>query len=102
MDRTVIPFRQRKLDWLFVFFFVINLGFITYVVDIEQLIIPDPSSYQQPAWPPAAMIQLVHSYGNTFDPLLMARPQWWKNTIWIDVIFYGPFYAAAIYAFVKG
>jgi hypothetical protein len=32
----------------------------------------------------------------------MARPQWWKQTIWLDVIFYGPFYAFAIYAFLRG
>lgn len=32
----------------------------------------------------------------------MARPQWWKDTILLDVIFYGPFYCAAIYAFVRG
>ena len=32
----------------------------------------------------------------------MQRPQWWKDTIWLDVIFYGPFYALAIYAFIRG
>lgn len=48
------------------------------------------------------MIDTVHSYGHTFDPLLIARPAWWRATIWIDVLFFGPFYAAAIYAFVRG
>jgi hypothetical protein len=48
------------------------------------------------------MLTMIHHYGDTLDPLLMARPQWWKNTIWLDVVFYGPFYVAAIYAFVKG
>jgi hypothetical protein len=32
----------------------------------------------------------------------MARPQWWKMTIWVDSLFYGPFYAFATYAFIKG
>jgi hypothetical protein len=32
----------------------------------------------------------------------MARPQWWKQTIRLDVLLYGPFYALAIFAFVKG
>jgi len=32
----------------------------------------------------------------------MARPAWWRATIWIDSIFFGPFYAVAIYAFWKG
>jgi hypothetical protein len=72
------------------------------VVDLEQLVIPNPEHYQQPAWPPAVMINVIHSYGSNIDPLLMARPQWWKNTIWIDVLFYGPFYAVAIYAFLRG
>jgi hypothetical protein len=33
---------------------------------------------------------------------LMARPVWFKDTIWLDNILYGPFYATAIYAFIKG
>jgi hypothetical protein len=27
---------------------------------------------------------------------------WWKTTIWIDAVAFGPFYAVAIYAFVRG
>ncbi len=102
MENKTIPFSRRRVDWIFVGFFLINLFFITYIVDIEQLIIPDPYHFQQPLWPPAAMVRLIHAYGSNFDPLLMARPQWWKMTIWIDVLFYGPFYVLAIYAFVKG
>lgn len=102
MENKTIPFLQRRVDWIFVGFFMLNLFFITYIVDLEQLIIPDPSHFQQPLWPPASMIKLIHAYGISFDPLLMARPQWWKMTIWIDVLFYGPFYVLAIYAFIKG
>ncbi len=102
MDRKPVPFRRRRLDWLFVAFFLINFFFITYIVDLEQLVIPDPASYQQPVWPPASMVRIIHSYGSTYDPLLMARPQWWKQTIWLDVLFYGPFYAVSIYAFLRG
>ncbi len=32
----------------------------------------------------------------------MARQFWWKTTILIDAIFFGPFYVFAIYAFIKG
>ena len=99
---NVIPLRQRKYDWFFIGFFLINLFFITYIVDLEQLIIPDPYHYTQPLWPPAPFVQMIHKYGNSLDPLLMARPQWWKNTIWLDVLFYGPFYIVALYAFIKG
>ena len=102
MNEKVIPLHQRKLDWFFIGFFLINLLFITYIVDIEQLIIPDPSHFTQPLWPPAPMVKMIHNYGSTLDPLLMARPQWWKNTIWLDVVFYGPYYVAAVYAFIKG
>ncbi len=102
MDHRALPFSQRKVDWIFVGFFLINLFFITYIVDIEQIILPDPLHFQQPPWPPASMINLIHLYGSSFDPLLMARPVWWKMTIWIDSLFYGPFYAFAIYAFIKG
>jgi hypothetical protein len=102
MEQDTLPFSRRRADWFFIGFFLLNLLFITYIVDIEQLIIPDPYHFQQPPWPPAAMISLVHRYGNTFDPLLMARPVWWKMTIWLDVLFYGPFYVFAVYAFVRG
>jgi hypothetical protein len=102
MDHSTIPFSQRKVDWIIVGFFLINLFFITYIVDIEQIILPDPLHFRQPLWPPASMVKLIHWYGSSFDPLLMARPVWWKMTIWIDSLFYGPFYAFAIYAFIRG
>jgi hypothetical protein len=85
-----------------VVFFLINLGFITYVVDLESLVIADPARFTYPPWPPAPLVDLVHWYGRTFDPLLMARPPFWRMTIWIDVLYFGPFYACAIYAFVRG
>src|SRR5262249_26066407 len=62
----------------------------------------DPSHFEYPIWPPAPFVDLVHWWGKTFDPPLLARPPWWRATIWIDALFFGPFYAAAIYAYVKG
>jgi hypothetical protein len=102
MNNQTIPFSERRVDWIFVGFFLINFFFITYIVDIEQIIIPDPYNFKPPVWPPEAFVRLIHGYGDSFDPLLMARPQWWKMTIWVDSLIYGPFYAFAIYAFVKG
>jgi len=102
MEYSTIPFSKRKADWIFVGFFLINLFFITYIVDIEQIIIPDPLHFRQPVWLTVSMVKLIHWYGSSFDPVLMARPVWWKMTIWIDSLFYGPFYAFAIYAFIKG
>jgi hypothetical protein len=97
-----IPLRQRRGDLVFVAFFLLNATIITYVIDLEQLVVADPDSFDHPLWPPAPLIDLVHWYGSTYDPLLMARPPFWRMTIWIDVIFFGPFYVAAIYAFVRG
>lgn len=102
MARKVIPLRERKLDWISLAFFIVNLAFITYIVDLEQLVIPDTAKFIYPVWPPKFFVDLFHWFGNTFDPALMARPVWWKMTIWIDVLIFGPFYAAAIYAFIKG
>ena len=98
----MIPLNKRPVDWIIIAFFAINLGFITYIVDVEQLIIPDPQHFQYPIWPPAPLVDLVHWWGKNFDPVLLARPPWWKATIWIDSLFFGPFYAFAIYAFLKG
>ena len=97
-----VPLRERKTDLIFIVFFVVNLGFVTYIVDLESLVIADPANFEYPIWPPPPLVDLVHWYGTTFDPLLMARPAFWRMTIWIDVIFFGPFYAFAIYAFIRG
>ena len=99
--RQPIPLSERKLDWYFIGFFVINFAFITYIVDVEQIIIADPSNFEYPMWPPAVFVDLIHWWGHTYDPLLLARPPWWRATIWIDSLLFGPFYAAALYAFIK-
>ncbi|MEO8770711.1 MAG: emopamil-binding family protein [Ferruginibacter sp.] len=97
-----LPLSKRPVDIALIIFFAINLFFITYIVDIEQLVIANTNNFQYPIWPPAKMVDLVHWYGKNFDPVLMARPMWWRATIWIDALFFGPFYAFAIYAYVKG
>jgi hypothetical protein len=91
----------KRVDAALVAFFVLNLGFITYIVDVEQIVIADPAHFQYPLWPPAKLVDLVHWWGRTYDPALLARPPWWKATIWIDALFFGPYYALAIYAFIK-
>ena len=99
---ATLPLSRRRADWPILLFFAINLLFITYIVDLEQLVIANPDHFTYPVWPPAFMIDAVHNYGRTVDPVLMARPAWWKATIWIDVLFFGPFYVIALYAFAKG
>jgi hypothetical protein len=94
--------KDRPLDIAIVAFFLINLLFITYVVDLEQLVIPNAAHFTYPIWPPRPLVDLIHSYGRMYDHDLIARPVWWKMTIWIDNLLFGPFYIVATYAFVKG
>jgi EXPERA (EXPanded EBP superfamily) len=100
--RTPVPLRERLPDLVFVAFFLVNLVFITYMFDLEQIVVADPHHFSYPVWPPPQVVDLVHWYGNHYDPLLMARPPFWRMTIWIDVVFFGPFYLFAIYTFVRG
>ena len=102
MAEQAIPLRKRPLDLILFSFFLINLLFITYGVDLESLVVPDAYHFTYPLWPPRIAVDVIHFYGRTLDPDLMARPPWWKMTIWIEVIFFGPFYLAALYAFLKG
>jgi hypothetical protein len=97
-----VPLRERRWDLVFIVYFILNASFITYVVDLEQLVIADPANFDYPLWPPPPLVDLVHWYGENHDPLLIARPPFWRMTIWIDAIFFGPYYLFAIYAFVRG
>lgn len=76
MSMKILPLSKRPIDIALIVFFCINLFFITYIVDVEQLVIPDAYHFQYPVWPPAKMVDLVHWYGRNFDPVLMARPAW--------------------------
>jgi hypothetical protein len=100
--RRPIPLSRRPLDVALVAFFAVNLLFTTYVVSLEQIVIDDPFRFTPPLWPPERLLALVHWYERSFDPLLLARPAWYRATIWIDVVLFGPFYAVAIWAFVRG
>lgn len=99
--RRAIPLSQRPLDVALVAFFAVNLCFTTYVVSLEQLVIADPFHFAPPVWPPERLVALVHWWEKSFDPLLLARPAWYRATIWLDVLLFGPFYAFAIYAFAR-
>jgi len=102
MER-VIPLSRRKGDIVILGFFWLNILLITYIVDVEQIVLPDISGdWEYPLWPPAFWVDIIHWYGRNFDPVLIARPVWWRMTIWIDSLFFGPFYVLAIYAYTKG
>ncbi|HET6438651.1 MAG TPA: emopamil-binding family protein [Anaeromyxobacter sp.] len=100
--RLAIPLSRRPLDAALVAFFGVNLLFTTYVVSLEQVVIADPFHFTPPVWPPGPLLALVHWWERSFDPLLLARPAWYRGTIWLDLLAFGPFYAFAVYAFVRG
>jgi short-subunit dehydrogenase len=102
VQQKPLSLKQRPLDIAIVIFFLVNILFITYVVDLEQLVIPNPYHFTYPIWPPPAAVNAVHWWGSHFDPVLMARPAWWRMTIWIDALFFGPFYLFAIFAYWRG
>jgi len=100
--RETIPLSQRRIDIVLIAFFLVNLLFVSYFIDTEQLVIANPAHFTYPIWPPRAVIDLVHWWGYNFDPLLIARPVFFKVTIWLDNLLYGPFYLIAAYAYIKG
>ena len=97
----VVPLSQRRIDIVLMAFFAINLLFVSYLIDIEQLVIANPAHFSYPIWPPRLVIDFVHWWGYNYDPLLIARPVSFKVTIWLDNLLYGPFYLVAIYAYIK-
>jgi hypothetical protein len=100
--RRSIPLKQRPFDMVLLGFFAINLLFVTYIISLEQIVIETPFAYAPPAWPPRFFLNIIHWWEKTFDPLLWARPAWYRATIWLDVLVFGPFYAVALYAFWLG
>jgi hypothetical protein len=58
--RQTVPLRERPVDWILVGFFVVNLGFITCIVDLGQLLIADVTRFEYPLCPPRALVDLVH------------------------------------------
>ena len=85
-----LPLSKRPVDILLIIFFSINLFFVTYIADLEQLVISNPNKLNYPIWPPAAFVDLVRGYARTFDPVLMWRSARQRATIWIDGLFFGP------------
>jgi len=118
--RTAIPIKERDvarkvMDIIILVFFFINIIFICYLFDIEQLVVSGAdhqfitdngfdayvAAGMAPIWPPKFIIRLNHFVGQ-FDGALMERPAWWRATIWIDVLLFGPFYIVGIVAFIRG
>lgn len=78
---------------------------ITFLIDMEQVLIDDPSTYgvagPKPAWPPEPCVRAIHWWGRTADKLVLARPAWFQVAIWLEVFVQAPFYVLAILAFLR-
>src|SRR5258708_39891139 len=84
MNRQGIPLSKRPGDIAILAFFLVNILFITYIVDLEQLVIADPAHFTSPIWPPPAAVYIIHWWGRTFDRVLLSPPAWRKGTICVD------------------
>jgi steroid 5-alpha reductase family enzyme len=97
------PSPMSLFDRFLVVWFVIGIG-ITYLIDIEQVLVTSPAQYGQPGytpiWPPAPFVHAVHWWG-TWDHLVMARPAWYRAAIWLEVLVQAPFYALALEAWAR-
>ncbi len=100
--RRSIPLRERPLDIGLLVFFAISLLLGTCIFNLEQIVIETPYAFAPPAWPPRFCIDIIHWWEKTFDPLMWARPAWYRAIVWMDELAFGPFYAVALYAFWRG
>ena len=102
MSALAPPLARRPWDIGFIVFWTINFGFITYMIDLEQIVIRDPAHFTYPLWPPRFAVDAIHWWARSFDPVVWSRAPWYRATIWIDSLLFGPFYLCAIRAFWKG
>jgi hypothetical protein len=63
VNKRIIPLSKRPGDIAILVFFFVNILLITYIVDIEQLIIADPLHFTYPIWPPPAAVDAIHWWG---------------------------------------
>jgi hypothetical protein len=83
-------------------FSAINLFFVTYSISLVPLVVPDASSFEYPRWPPRALVDaLQDTWARNVDLIFLERPVWYKAFMWWEMLFFGPYYAAAIYALLR-
>lgn len=53
-------------------------------------------------WPPRVLVDALHKYwAPNFDNLVTARPVFYKTYMWMEVLFFGPFYLVAAAAILR-
>ncbi|EOD25086.1 hypothetical protein EMIHUDRAFT_206176 [Emiliania huxleyi CCMP1516] len=96
---------MRPVDAVLIGWFCVGLA-VTFLVDIEAVLVQRPDLYgldaaHTPLWPPEPCVRAVRWWSAAADPLMHARPVWFRAAIWVEVLVQAPFYAVAIYAFVR-
>lgn len=106
------------LRWIdrFLLLFFYTAALVVVFIDSEQILLKDPTTYtKHPTswfgtcgddgwpvlWPPSPFIDLIHWWGNQYDPLLIKRPIWFKTAIFLDLTVQLPSLLLAIVAFHK-
>eukprot|EP01105_Mastigella_eilhardi_P016868 TRINITY_DN3863_c0_g1_i1.p1 TRINITY_DN3863_c0_g1~~TRINITY_DN3863_c0_g1_i1.p1 ORF type:complete len:246 (+),score=70.22 TRINITY_DN3863_c0_g1_i1:34-738(+) len=91
---------MKLVLWLLALFSAVNVVFITYSISLEALVIPDIDHIEQyPVWPPRVLVDALHkSWVRPYDPMLAARPVWYKTLMCWEVLFFGPYYIAVLIA----
>jgi len=98
--------RARRGDIVFVVILAVFLfttfGFdLTAVLDVD-LVNADRTLAAPPSWPPRIILSALARYGEECDHLFLHNPLYFRAMMWGDIFFLGPFYAVALYAFVRG
>lgn len=105
--RTPRPLSERRLDLLILLFYGASLLLVSAMLHFEQLVIATAEPFRAglgayPSWPPEPVVRAIHDYAFAHDPLLAARPPWWRAFAFWDCAVFAPFYLVAIYAWATG
>lgn len=95
-ETTIIPLRERKLDWFFIIVFSL-FTFTSFAADaVNAVSRPSPESGY--FW--ARAVYELYAVGN--DPLLIANPMYLRAMTFLSAFVFGPFYIVLVYAFIRG
>lgn len=105
-DKPIIPLRERPGDYAFIaicaaFFMAVLISDVTSVSRVDFLDFEKTRAHP-PIWPPWPAVEATWDYAKRFDHLVLHNPLYFRAMMWGDVFFTGPFYLAAIYAFLRG
>ena len=103
---ATIPLSQRRGDIIFAvicgsFIFTTFVPDITSVLQID-LVDLEATRQDPPLWPPMFILEALAAYGHACDHLMLYNPPIFQSLMWGDVFFTGPYYIAALVAFIKG